>query len=289
MNISATRRALNQINRFLSMANLKLETLTNHTREVSRLREAEKRGDFTRPLYSVPESFLSADYEKILVTLEGHRARFESFCQPESNDVEYTFDNDYMTSPDAEVLYSITYHGQPARILEIGCGHSTRIIRQSIRDAGFNCCHTCVDPAPRREIVSSTDQIISARVESLDPATLVRDLAAGDVLFIDTSHEVLPANDVAYIYGSLLPRLKVGVLVHIHDIFLPYEYPLTWVMERGWKWGEQYIVQAMLTSRGQWEVLWPGYYLQRTLPNFASYFPHLNGKLAQSLWIRRAA
>jgi hypothetical protein len=116
---------------------------------------------------------------------------------------------------------------------------------------------------------------------------LAETLGAGDILFIDTTHEVAPANDVAYLYGRLLPRIRPGVIVHIHDIFLPYEYPLGWVKDLGYSWGEQYILQAMLTSSDAWEVLWPGYYLQRTLPELESHFPRISGRMAQSFWMRK--
>src|SRR5206468_5214202 len=112
-------------------------------------------------------------------------------------------------------------------------------------------------------------------------------LNPGDILFIDTSHEVRVANDVAYIYANLLPRIRPGVIVHIHDIFLPYEYPKEWVFDHCNLWGEQYILQAFLSHSDSWKVLWPGYYLQKTLPNFARHFPHCRGGMAQSLWIQK--
>ena len=121
----------------------------------------------------------------------------------------------------------------------------------------------------------------------MDAGLLAATLKAGDVLFIDTSHETKVANDVVFIYGCLLPQIAPGVIVHIHDIFLPYEYPHEWVTALGYDWGELYVVQAMLTLSDHWETLWPGYYLQRTMPDFNSFFPDVRGHFAQSLWLKK--
>jgi hypothetical protein len=214
-------------------------------------------------------------------------ARFRTFHNAADNPVGYQFDNGFYSSPDAEVLYAIVRMLEPRRILEIGCGNSTKIVRQAIWDGEFASDHRCIDPYPRAEISALADQVIRQRIETADPGELAGSLAAGDMLFIDTSHEVSPANDVAYLYGRLLPRLAGGVVVHIHDIFLPYEYPLAWVKDEGLDWGEQYIVQALLSEGDKWEVLWPGYYLQRTLSDFGKHFPEARGRDAQSLWIRK--
>jgi len=79
----------------------------------------------------------------------------------------------------------------------------------------------------------------------------------------------------------------VGVVVHVHDIFLPFEYPEKWVRDFHWGWTEQYLLQAMLAFGDTFEVVCPGHYLQRTLPDFARHFPNLNGGTAKSLWLRK--
>ncbi len=79
-------------------------------------------------------------------------------------------------------------------------------------------------------------------------------LAAGDVLFVDSLHVLMTGGDVAFEYLEVLPRLAPGVLVHIHDIFLPYSYPSQWLLERRF-WTEQYVLQAFLTFNSAFEVL----------------------------------
>lgn len=287
MGTSLGRLALNLANGFLVRFNVRAETLTLASEEARRIDAAAARGDFDQPVYALPDSFRAARYDEILTLLPQFTERFATFRTSGLNDVGYEFGNGYFSSPDAEVLYTVVMTSRPQRISEIGCGNSTKIVRQAINDGGFQCHHRCIDPFPRQEISALADQVIRQKIETIDPSELASELQAGDILFIDTSHEVTPSNDVAYIYGRLLPQIRAGVVVHIHDIFLPYEYPLRWVKDLGLSWGEQYIVQAMLTAGDQWEVLWPGYYLQRMLSDFPTHFPNIRGGNAQSLWMRR--
>lgn len=286
--MTGLRLGLNGLNKLLRRLNLRVERLTLERIEEDRLQSVDRAGWFEKPPYAVPPSFLESSHQLLLDELPKHRARFDTFLLANANDVGFQFDNGYFLSPDAEVLYAMVRARCPRRIMEIGCGNSTKLIRQAIKDGAFACEHVAIDPQPRLEISRLVDVMIQRPIEYADAGARVESLAAGDILFIDTSHEVKPANDVAYIYGRLLDKVRAGVIVHIHDIFLPYEYPRSWVMEVGLKWGEQYLVHAMLMNSANWEVLWPGYYLQRTLAGFAEHFPHLRGGMAQSLWLRKA-
>jgi hypothetical protein len=146
-----------------------------------------------------------------------------------------------------------------------------------------------IDPSPRREVQSVANQVIRKRLEDVPSSELQDVLHANDILFIDSSHEIRSGNDVVNLFLNVLPNLRSGVVVHIHDIFLPFEYPREWVIENtlNVNWTEQYLVQAMLQGSDQFEVLWPGHFLQRILPDFADHF---GGKLvgtATSLWLRK--
>jgi hypothetical protein len=280
------RKSLNRLNCLLARINLRLDTLTATRQKRARLMAADKRGAFSRPVFPLPPGFSPNAPAEIMNQLSKHGSRFESFSRASANDVGYQYDNGYFKSPDAEVLYTIVQQLRPKRILELGCGNSTQIIRQALMDGRIACHHVCVDPHPRTEISLLADEIIPEPVELQNAANLAGSLQPDDVLFIDTSHKLEPANDVTFIYGTLLPQISAGVFIHIHDVFLPYEYPLSWVLD-GNDWAEQYLVQAMLVWGNDWDVIWPGYYLQRTLPDFATYFPHLKDGYAQSLWLRR--
>ena len=285
--MSKARTGLNFLNKFLRGLNLRLETLTLDRQEEERLRAVQQAGWFEKAVYSVPPGFLNSTHQFVLEELRKHQPRFDSFQQAARNDVGFDFSNGYYSSPDAEILYAMVRAHPPGRIVEIGCGNSTKIIHQALKDGELTCEHVAIDPYPREEISRLVNVMIRRPIEYADAGGRISALGPGDILFIDTSHEVRPANDVAYIYGQLLHKVAPGVVVHIHDIFLPYEYPQSWVMDIGLKWGEQYLVHAMLSDSRAWEVLWPGYYLQRTMPDFAKHFPHNRGRDAQSLWLRK--
>ena len=271
----------------LAPMRLRIESRTLETREQNRILEAVSRGDFDNPIYPVPECFHSPSFKDIISELPKYADRFATFCDKTRNDVGFEYDNGFFSSPDAEVLYTLVRKVRPPRIVEIGCGHSTKVIRQAILDGKFECRHTCIDPQPRRDILGSADQIVPCAIESCDPHEIAAELTQGDILFIDTSHELAPANDVAFIYARLLPLIRPGVLIHIHDIFLPYEYPIEWVRDLRLSWSEQYLVQVMLMVKNYWDAVWPGHYLQRTLPTFKTHFRYEQGRRAQSLWMTR--
>ena len=91
----------------------------------------------------------------------------------------------------------------------------------------------------------------------------------------------------SFLFLNVLPRLRRGVLVHIHDIFLPFEYPEEWLVTKRWEWNEQYLVQALLQDSDSFIVIWPGYYLQRTMKEFSNHFPLRDERNASSIWLVR--
>jgi hypothetical protein len=277
------------VNAVLSNFNLKLDTLTKQRAERLRLADLEREGHFERPVFPLPAAIREMTPQPVLEILARYGERYPDFADPRANGVGYCFRNDYFSSPDAEVLYALVRHHRPATIVEVGSGHSTRLIRQAIADEGTRCKLLCIDPVPRVDIAGLADQVFRQPAESFGAHSLTDLLRPGDLLFIDSSHLLAPGGDVAVLYLEALPALVPGVLVHIHDVFLPYEYPRAWVVDNGWRWNEQYLVQAMLMFGRHLEVIWAGHYLQRTRPDFASHFPHTTPGVASSLWLRTMA
>lgn len=281
------RQLITFSNRLLSKANLKLDSQTQAKREVKRLDQAAGRSVFTSPLYRVPLCYENHEAAPLLAALPKYEQELVKLRETNSNTVGYQLENGFYTSPDTEILYTLIRELKPQRILEIGCGNSTRITRQAIRDGSLQTKLTCLDPYPRRDVAEFADELHLHPVENSPALKLLSDLGPGDILFIDTSHELHPSNDCAYIYCVLLPQVPVGVIVHIHDIFLPYEYPEHFVRGDAGHWGEQYIVSVLLQNETRWAAIWPGHYLQRSMPNFATHFPLMTNGLAQSLWLRK--
>jgi predicted O-methyltransferase YrrM len=277
----------NAINWALAPANLRLDTLTAQRAEETRIRSLRANGYFDSAAFPVPKQFRTANGSAIFAALPQFKTRFDTFRDPSTNDVGYSFENGYFHSPDAEVLYTLIRTRNPKHIVEIGSGHSTKIARQAILDGKLDCHLTSIDPEPRTEISSLADECMCGRVEEVERAIFER-LEDGDMLFIDSSHELRIGNDCVFLYSNIIPRLARGVLVQIHDISLPYEYPLQTLADAA-DWNEQYLVQAMLMFGDAFEVIWPGYFLQRTDKDFMSMFPHNRGERAQSLWLQTRA
>lgn len=276
-------------NALLRPLNVRVDSLTAERAERARLAALAASGYFDRPAFPVPEAIRACDPAPILRALPAFAANFERFRDPGANPSGYGFDNTYFSSPDAEVLYCVVRQHRPAIILEIGCGNSTRVAREAICDAGMPTRLVGVDPQPRVDVAGLVDEQLRASVQDAAIQDRVASLRAGDILFIDSSHRVATGSDVVYLFLNLLPLLAPGVLVHVHDVFLPWDYPADWVLERAFGFNEQYLLLALLAGGAPFRVLWAGHYLQRTRADFAGFFPFAGTRRAQSFWMCRAA
>ncbi|WP_425407118.1 class I SAM-dependent methyltransferase [Hwanghaeella sp.] len=195
---------------------------------------------------------------------------------------------DWFPGLDAAAAYTVVRTRRPARIVEVGSGHSTRFLARAVRDGGLASEITAIDPAPRADL-SRLDgiKLILSVVQDADPA-LFDTLGPGDILSIDSSHILMPGTDVDLLFSDVLPRLPGGVLVHIHDIFLPWPYPAAWEW-RGYN--EQQGVAALIGGGG-WDILWSSNYVRRTvipgMGNHPAAALHLqSGARESSLWLRK--
>jgi hypothetical protein len=163
----------------------------------------------------------------------------------------FNFHNDYFAGLDAAVYYALIRDLKPTRVIEIGSGYSTRIADKAIRRnraEGQNGELVCIEPYPQPRLTEAKLQIslIQKRVQDVDTGFLTS-LKADDILFIDSSHAVKFGSDVCHEVLELLPRLKPGVYVHVHDIFFPNDYPAEWLMEKRIAFNEQYLLEAFLS------------------------------------------
>jgi len=281
------RRALDLLNRVLEPSNVRLDTLTATRAEARRLADLALRGHFDKPVYGALPPRLFTDPTPLMEAIAADARIFAKFGAPELNDVGYSFDNDYFSSPDAEVLYTMIGLRRPKTIIEIGSGHSTRLMRQAVRDRALPTTIVSVDPDPRVDVASFADEVHRVRVETLEAGGIAARLEVDDILFIDSSHIIAIGGDVSFLYFEVLPRLRPGVLIHIHDIFLPYEYPQEWVRDHKFAFDEQLLLNGILHWSDALQVIWPGYLLQKSDPRFAACFPNANGRRAQSFWARK--
>ena len=183
---------------------------------------------------------------------------------PPGRELEYFTDNEHFEAVDAEVTYAMVRHGKPKRIVELGSGFSTQVLARAVvrnRDEGFPCELVTYNPYPsdrmRAVLAAGVDGLAAHReVRAQDvPLDTITSLQAGDVLFIDTTHVVKVGSEVVHLFLEVLPLVADGVVVHIHDIALPYEYPKRFIVGFEMGWAEQYLLQALLQHNPTWEVV----------------------------------
>lgn len=169
--------------------------------------------------------------------------------------------NKWFAGLDTFALYGFIAERKPSLYVEVGSGVSTRIVRQAIRDQNLATRIVSIDPHPRAEIDALCDKVIREPLERSD-LSFIGDLYAGDILFIDGSHRSFMNSDVTVLFLEILPRLRRGVAVHIHDVFLPLDYPPD---RAHWFYSEQYLLAAsLLAGHSNYEVLLPNYYVTIT-------------------------
>ncbi len=204
----------------------------------------------------------------------------------------YYYSNDQFPMLDAEVLFAFLNHFRPQRMIEIGSGFSSLVvadINRRIYQGSLD--FTCIEPYPRQFMLNGVDgisQVVQERLERVDLGVFEA-LEDGDFLFVDSSHVAKTGSDVNFLFFKILPRIKPGVLIHLHDIFLPDEYPRNWVMEDGRNWNEQYLLHAFLEFNSAFEVVWASHYLAKyhkdAVESVFPRFPKLGG--GGSFWLRR--
>lgn len=172
--------------------------------------------------------------------------------------IEYCYNNGSYESGDSEYLYSMVRHFKPQRIIEIGSGSSTLMVKNAIaknqaEDSGYQCRHICIEPYEQPWLEKAGVELIRDKVEQVDRA-IFQTLGPHDILFIDSSHIIRPQGDVLFEFLELLPALQAGVLVHVHDIFTPKDYLDEWVYGH-FLWNEQYLLEAFLTFNSQFKVI----------------------------------
>lgn len=178
---------------------------------------------------------------------------------PKASGLDFRFGNQSFETGDAEFLYQVIRRLRPARIFEIGSGHSTlmaraAIARNRLEDPSHACRHVCIEPYEMPWLESAGVEVIRQRVEAVD-LSLFKELEPNDLLFIDSSHVIRPQGDVVTEYLEILPTLRSGVWVHVHDVFTPRDYLDEWVKKSLLLWNEQYLLEAFLTHNDCWTLM----------------------------------
>ena len=243
--------------------------------------------------------FRSNEQKKLLKELG---VRFSEECQwpleLNENSPEFYLKNPSFSYGCAASTHCMIRYYKPNAVVEIGSGMSSRVIARALRLNGWskNTQYIIVDPYPSDIIKNGSlgiPNLVKKRVEMLDPS-FFEQLKENDILFIDSGHCVRIGGDVNYLFLNILPLLKPGVIVHIHDVNLPYEYPKTYATNKIFRqfWTEQYLLQSFLCFNSAFEVLLAMSYLMKDHGEyfreaFPFYNPDIHPFISGSFWMRR--
>lgn len=199
-------------------------------------------------------------YRDILGALAGIGDGLRRIPLTATNDGGPHWENAYLGGFDAATLYAFPKLFGSARYLEVGSGNSTRFVRRSVEDFGLKTNISSIDPSPRAEVDDICDTVIRSPLEEA-PMELFDQLGENDILMIDGSHRCFQNSDVTVAFLEVLPRLRPGVLVFIHDIFLPDDYPEIWQARY---YSEQYLLAVLLAAdRGRrYEIVFPAHFCE---------------------------
>jgi len=178
--------------------------------------------------------------------------------------IEYYFNNGMFGPMDAFVYYCMIRKFSPTKIIEVGSGFSTLIAsKAATRNNGGQIIS--IEPYPREFLKKGLPymtELIPTPVQKV-PLENFKILKKDDILFIDSSHVSKINSDVNYLYLHVIPELNPGVIIHIHDFFLPFEYPREWIMKQKRFWNELYLVWAFLIGNSKYEILMANHFLTR--------------------------
>jgi Methyltransferase domain len=222
-------------------------------------------------------------FESVLADIEWYGERLLRLRGPAP---QPRFDHGWFPRLDAAAAYAMVCRARPARIVEVGSGHSTRFLARALADEALETELVCIDPAPRTPLRGLPVRWIEDVVQRA-PEALFEELQASDVLFVDSSHVLMPGTDVDWLLNRVLPGLAAGVLIHFHDIFLPDPYPAAWA----WRAYNEQQASAPLLQGPAYECLFASHYVATRLSDRLE-----RGVLAQlprpagpesSLWLQK--
>ena len=236
-----------------------------------------------------------AEQQKILknFTFADELRKMKSLSKSET---QYSFDNDTFRAGDSEYLYNMIRFYKPRRLIEIGSGNSTLMAIAGIRqnqqeESSYQCEHICIEPFERPWLEKLNIKLVRKLVENVN-REIFQSLEENDILFIDSSHMIRPQGDVLCEYLEILPILKPGVFVHVHDIFSPKDYLDQWLQQDMKLWNEQYLLEAFMSHYSQFKIIGALNYLKYHNPKgLSDACPVLGEDLASyepgSFWIQR--
>jgi methyltransferase family protein len=217
------------------------------------------------------------------------------FREKASGEFRYALENPYYSWGDGNVLQAMIRHYRPQRITEIGSGWSSACICDTVHHFLNDAVElTFVEPYPKRlrDLLGNgasklNISVLECKVQEVNLDIFER-LEGGDFLIIDSSHVLRTGGDVCYELFEILPRLASGVVVQIHDIFWPFEYPREWAVNDNRSWNEIYAVRAFLTYNDRWNIVMFNSYMALVERNLvANTYPDFSKRSPGAIWLQR--
>lgn len=225
--------------------------------------DMKPRYGYGKPAHPLLQSIISqnrAEYDQWLRKALGHLDHLVTIRDQATLKDSFLpgWNNGFLPGLDIVMLYTIVASGQPETYIEIGSGNSTKVVAKAKADHQLKTRIVSFDPAPRAEIDQLADSIYREPFEKAD-LSLFSNLKSGDIVFVDNSHRIFPNSDATVFFMDVLPYLKEGVIVHVHDIYLPFDYPQE-MCDR--YYSEQYALASFLMANPQkYHTIMPNYYV----------------------------
>lgn len=225
-----------------------------------------------------------------------YRLEYDAWPKKPSTYYDFHISQTSFRSVDAQILHCMIRHFKPSQVIEVGSGYSSMITAKALllneKGNGNNFNFTAIEPYPNENLIKGIPglkTVIAKFIQDVD-LKIFKNLQENDVLFLDSTHTVKIGGDVNYEILELLPRLNKGVIVHIHDIFLPYEYPESWITSGERMWLEQYLLQAFLCNNDTYKIIWMSHFMHRKhselLKNSMNYYEE-NLPYKGSIWLQK--
>ena len=213
------------------------------------------------------------DREKIRQFVVHTLGRYShEFCPPMEGDREnpsgYFWKAPAFSYADAMAYYCMIRHFKPNRVLEVGSGFSTLVADEALKRNGRGQL-TLIEPYPKDFLrrLDTVDCIIESRAQDIPVREFVRLVEASCIWFIDSTHTVKIGSDCLYLYLKIMPEVRSEVVVHSHDVFLPFGLPKQWALNRQVYWTEQYLLYAYMLDNPKVEVLFGSTYVNKVMPD----------------------
>jgi|GEM_PF-377139 len=267
---------------------------------VNRLRDSIFRGQRNLPNVEINES----SQLELLDVFRHIGADFALMLDARDEHFRYDPRNDFFLYGDAVILFCMLMHHRSAAVVEVGSGYSSALLLD-VRDRRQPDLRlTFIEPNPGDRLYPLTSahdredvRIFPYEVQVVEKG-LFAELNAGDLLFIDTGHVSKTGGELNYLLFEILPQLRPGVIIHFHDIFWPFEYPETLVLEKGYAWSEVYLLRAFLSSNKDYRVLFMNNFMGCNFSaEMAEAFPRISeietgaesycGQYGSGLWLEK--